>query len=66
MVEVQVTDSSRHTEDDVDSIRERVLQHLSLHPDMYVSAGVYDDMVNGVAKAKSTKQIVEVFTKLTE
>ena len=64
MVEVRVTDSYRNSEDDTGSIRERVLQHLSLHPDMYVSAGVYDDMVNDVAKAKTTKELVEVFTKL--
>lgn len=64
MVEVRVTDSYRRSENDTDSIRERVLQQLSLHPDMYVSAGVYDNMVNDVAKAKTTKEIVEVFTKL--
>jgi len=64
MVKVQVNESFRNVENEVDSIRERVLQHLSLHPDMYVSAGVYDNIVNDVAKSKTTRELVEVFAKL--
>lgn len=63
-VEVRILSSSRNPNENVDSIRERVLQHLSQHPDMYLSAGVYDEMVNDVSRATEIKTIVEVFTKI--
>ncbi len=61
MVEVEIQESEILGDYDVDSVRDRVLEFLSIYPDMYQSAGAYDDIVRKVTQAKSTAEIVRAF-----
>jgi hypothetical protein len=61
MVEVEIQDSEKLADYDVDAVRDRVLEFLSIYPDMYQSAGVYDDILRRVTNATTTGQIVRAF-----
>ena len=61
MVEVEIQESENLTDYDVDSVRDRVLEFLSIYPEMYQSAGVYDDIVGKVTQARTTGEIVRAF-----
>lgn len=61
MVEVEIEESERLADYDVENVRDRVLEFLSIYPDMYQSAGIYDNIVGRVTRAKRTAEIVRAF-----
>ena len=61
MVEVKIQEAEKLADYDVDATRSRVLEFLSLYPDVYQSAGLYDDLVMRVGKATTSADIVKSF-----
>jgi len=61
MVEVEIQEAEKIADYDVDSTRSRVTEFLSLYPDMYQSAGFYDELVKRVGKAATSAEIVKSF-----
>lgn len=61
MVEVEIQEAEKLTDYDVESTRSRVLEFLSLYPEMYQSAGFYDELVKRVRKAATPADVVKSF-----
>lgn len=61
MVEVEIQESETLTKYDVQAFRDRVMEFLSRYPDMYQSAGLYDDILRRTIEAETTAQIVRAF-----
>ena len=61
MVEVEIQESERLADYDVNAVRSRVLEFLSIYPDMYRSAGIYDEILRRVIQAENIMQIVRAF-----
>ena len=61
MVEVEIQEAEKLADYDVDSTRSRVLEFLSLYPEMYQSAGLYDELVKRVGEAATSADVVKSF-----
>lgn len=61
MVEVEIVDSEKLADYDVHVFRDRVLEYLSVYPDMYQAAGLYDEIVRRVRHARDSGLIVKAF-----
>ncbi|WP_442482945.1 hypothetical protein [Aeoliella sp. SH292] len=60
MVEVEIQDAEKLAEYDLDSMRSRAIEFLSLYPGMYQASG-YEELVKRVDKAATSADIVSVF-----
>lgn len=61
MIEVEILESEKAADYDSDSTRSRVLEFLSLYPEMYQSAESYDDLVRRVGDAATSADIIKMF-----
>lgn len=61
MVEVEIDGAAKVADYDVDAFRSRVLEFLSIYPDMYQSAGIYNQLIKQVEMAATPTAIVWAF-----
>ena len=61
MVEVKLVNAAKLTDYDTAATKDRVIEFLSIYPDMYQTAGVYDEILNKVNRASSTREVVMAF-----
>lgn len=63
IIDVEIESAEKLVDYDVDAVKSRVAEFLSLYPEMYESAGVYDELINEVQLATMTHEIVYAFVK---
>jgi hypothetical protein len=61
MVEVEIEESETLANYDVDAVRSRVIEYLSIYPEMHQAAGYYDELVRSVNQASTPAAIVQLF-----
>lgn len=62
MVEVEILNAIKLADYDVAQAKDRTMEFLNIYPDMYQSAGVYDEIIKQVERASTTQEIVQAFT----
>ena len=62
MVEVEILNAKKLADYNVAQAKDRTMEFLNTYPDMYQSAGVYDEIVKQVERASTTREIVQAFT----
>ncbi len=60
-LEVEIMDAEKLTEYDVSATRSRVIEFLSIYPEMFESAGNFDEMLRQVNQATTSQEIIQLF-----